>query len=157
MSEQEGERGRGSTDPVVIAWRDLQARHATVAWELDRVLHEHRLGMSDFEVLDRLADAGDRMRMHHLAEAVHLSQSALSRLVSRLEREGLLNRTMCADDRRGIFVWLTEAGRRKHAAALPAQRAVLAAHLGTAATHSTSPTTASGTPAGELALAEDRS
>lgn len=137
---------------VVLAWRDLLARHATLSSQLERVLHEHQLGVSDFEVLDRLADAGDCMRMHHLAQAVHLSQSALSRLVSRLERHGLLSRTLCADDRRGIFVWLTEAGRLRHATAMPAQRAVLAAHLGAA-----TPQPNVESPAGRLALAEERS
>jgi DNA-binding MarR family transcriptional regulator len=131
---------------VVSAWRDLLARHAALTCELDRALHEHGLGMSDFEVLDRLADAdGGGLRMHHLAEAVHLSQSALSRLVSRLERDGLVTRTMCADDRRCLYVWLTELGRRRHGVARPVQRAVLASHL-TAATWES--------PASQLALAE---
>ncbi|MBX6354568.1 MAG: MarR family transcriptional regulator [Micromonosporaceae bacterium] len=123
MSEWEAEQ------QAVSAWRDLLARHATVACELDRVLHEHGLGMSDFEVLDRLVDAGGCVRMHDLAQAVHLSQSALSRLVSRLERDGLVTRTICDVDRRGIVVWLTDLGRQRHAAARPVQRAVLAAHL----------------------------
>jgi len=146
---------RSAEQQVVSAWRELLARHATLACELDRVLHEHGLGMSDFEVLDRLADAGDCVRMHTLAQAVHLSQSALSRLVSRLERDGLVTRTICDDDRRGIFVWLTDQGRARHAAAKPAQRAVLAAHL----TLSSAP--AAAVPAstwesspGQLALAE---
>jgi DNA-binding MarR family transcriptional regulator len=136
---------------VVSAWRDLLARHAALAGDLDRVLHEHGLGMSDFEVLDRLADAGDCLRMHHLAEAVHLSQSALSRLVSRLEREGLVSRSMCEDDRRGIFVALTDVGRRRYADALPAQREVLVTHMGL-----TSPATWESST-GQLALAEEAS
>jgi DNA-binding MarR family transcriptional regulator len=140
---------------VVSAWRDLLARHATLACELDRVLHEHGLGMSDFEVLDRLADAGDCLRMHHLAEAVHLSQSALSRLVSRLERDGLVTRTIRDDDRRGIVVWLTDQGRIRHAAAKPAQRAVLAAHMTVRpASSPTSPAPTWESPVGQLALAE---
>lgn len=119
-----------SGDQVVEAWRELLARHATLSCDLDRVLHEHGLGVSDFEVLDRLADAEDgSLRMLHLGEEVHLSQSALSRLVSRLERDGLVTRTMCTDDRRCISVRLTELGRTRHAAAQPAQRAVLATHL----------------------------
>jgi DNA-binding MarR family transcriptional regulator len=139
---------------VVSAWRDLLARHATLACELDRVLHEHGLGMSDFEVLDRLADAGDCVRMHNLAEAVHLSQSALSRLVSRLERDGLVTRTICDDDRRGIFVWLTDLGRQRHLAARPAQRAVLAAHIAAAAPAPISPAPSWESTTGQLALAE---
>jgi DNA-binding MarR family transcriptional regulator len=115
---------------LTSAWRELLARHAAVSCELERALHDHGLGVSDFEVLDRLADHGDNAyRMHDLAEAVHLSQSALSRLVSRLERDGLVLRTMCSDDRRCIYVELTDLGRQRHAAARPVQRAVLAARL----------------------------
>ena len=68
--------------------------------------------------------------MQDLAEAVHLSQSALSRVVARLEADGLVVRAMCAEDRRGIFACLTDAGRERYAAALPAHRAVLAEALG---------------------------
>jgi DNA-binding MarR family transcriptional regulator len=67
--------------------------------------------------------------MQELAEAVHLSQSALSRVVARLEADGLVTRAMCSTDRRGIFACLTEAGRERYAAARPAHRAVLAEAL----------------------------
>ncbi len=62
-----------------------------------------------------------------------LSQSALSRLIGRLEQHGLVQRSLCDADRRGIYVCLTEDGRRRHAEALPTQRAVLAATLGSGA------------------------
>jgi DNA-binding MarR family transcriptional regulator len=61
---------------------------------------------------------------------VHLSQSAASRLVARMERDGLVERTTCPDDRRAIFIALTEAGRRRYHEAKPTQRAVLAARMG---------------------------
>lgn len=117
---------------VVDEWRELSRRFTAVSCALDRVLHDtHGIGMSEFEVLDRLADAGSSLRMHELAQAVHLSQSALSRAVARLERGGLVNREMCANDRRGIFVHLTDEGTARHTAARPTQRSVLAEHLGT--------------------------
>ncbi len=53
--------------------------------------------------------------MQELADSVHLSQSALSRLIGRLEEEGLVSRAICSDDRRGIFACLTDAGRERHA------------------------------------------
>ena len=52
-----------------------------------------------------------------------------SRMIGRLEQHGLVGRSLCDDDRRGIYVCLTDAGRRRHAEALPTQRAVLAATL----------------------------
>ena len=116
---------------IVSAWRALAARHAAVSAALERELGErHGLGVTEFEVLERLAeDQEHQFRVQELAEAVHLSQSALSRLIGRLEQHGLVERSLCDLDRRGIYVCLTEAGRRRHAEALPTQRAVLAATL----------------------------
>src|SRR5215469_8924173 len=115
----------------VTAWRALAARHATVVAALERELAErHGLGVSEFEVLERLAENEEhKFRVQELAESVHLSQSALSRLIGKLEQHGLVQRSLCDLDRRGIYVCLTEAGRRRHAEALPTHRSVLAATL----------------------------
>src|SRR5215831_21269966 len=101
----------------VDAWRALAASHAIVSCALDRELGErHGLGVSDFEVLERLAESEDhKFRVQELANAVHLSQSALSRLIGRLEHHGLVQRCLCDKDRRGIYVTLTDEGRRRHA------------------------------------------
>ncbi|GGX58329.1 hypothetical protein GCM10010515_27370 [Streptomyces fructofermentans] len=64
-------------------------------------------------------------RVQEIAERVHLSQSALSRLIGRLEKDGLVERCMCPEDRRGVRVSLTALGRELHAEVLPLQRAVL--------------------------------
>jgi DNA-binding MarR family transcriptional regulator len=122
--------GVKSEHALVEQWREVLALHARTACELDRELHQHGLGASDFEVLDILAesspdDGGCSFRVQELADRVHLSQSALSRLVGRLEKEGLVSRGICAEDRRGVRVALTDAGRERHAQARPVQRAVL--------------------------------
>jgi DNA-binding MarR family transcriptional regulator len=121
-------------DPALVAgWRDLAAAYNSLRCALDRELDEqHSLGMSEFEALDRLAETPHgKHRMQELGEAMYLSQSALSRVVARLERDGLVIRDMCAEDRRGVYVRLTDAGTARHAAARPTQLAVLARHLGT--------------------------
>jgi DNA-binding MarR family transcriptional regulator len=119
-------------DPELVSrWRALVASHATVTAALEHDLGErHGLGVTEFEVLERLAEnPGHQFRVQELAESVHLSQSALSRMIGRLEQHGLVQRSLCDNDRRGIYVCLTDAGRRRHAEALPTQRAVLAATL----------------------------
>ncbi|MFH8467754.1 MarR family winged helix-turn-helix transcriptional regulator [Streptomyces sp. NPDC017991] len=115
---------------LVDRWRDILAVHARTLCELDRALHQHGLGASDFEVLDVLAagasaDGGNAYRVQEIAERVHLSQSALSRLIGRLDKDGLVERCMCPEDRRGVRVSLTEKGRTLHGEVLPLQRAVL--------------------------------
>ncbi|MFF3688277.1 MarR family transcriptional regulator [Streptomyces sp. NPDC002187] len=121
---------------LVEQWRDVLALHARTTCELDRELHQHGLGASDFEVLDVLAEIpadaeGDACsyRVQELASRVHLSQSALSRLVARLEKDGLVTRGMCSEDRRGVRVRLTCEGRARHAHVQPVQRAVLSRML----------------------------
>jgi DNA-binding MarR family transcriptional regulator len=118
-------------DAVKAAWRALISAKV-VSWNaLERELgDQHGLGVSDFEVLDHLAcKPGNSFRAQNLADAVHLSQSALSRLTDRLEKHGLVERCNCDMDRRGINVVLTEAGREKHRQALDTYCEVLARTL----------------------------
>jgi len=93
--------------------------HAALAKALDAHLEAtHGLQLSSYEVLMYLADAEDeRMRMCDLASSILLSRSGLTRLVDRLQREGLLERVACDDDARGAFAKLTPAGREKLRAA----------------------------------------
>ncbi|NKY85605.1 MarR family transcriptional regulator [Nocardia veterana] len=114
-------------DGLVGEWRELLARHAAVSCALEKDLQrEHHIGLSEFETLDRLVDAScDSYRMSDLAQDIHLSQSALSRTVARLERDGLVDRTLCTEDRRAIYVCLTDKGRAVHTAAAPTHREVL--------------------------------
>lgn len=122
----------------VEEWRELARQVAALSCRLDKALHGHGLGMSEFEVLDRLADhraeRGDEedrgLRMQQLSEEVHLTQSALSRAVARLEKEGLVRRAMCSQDRRGVFVALTGEGERRWEEACPSHRAVISEAFG---------------------------
>jgi DNA-binding MarR family transcriptional regulator len=119
--------GQAAPGDAVTAWRDMVACHAAICAALERELGErHALGVSEFEVLDRLAEAPDgKCRAQDLAESVHLSQSALSRLVDRLCKSALVERCACDNDRRGIYVVLTPEGLRRQAAAAVTHRDVL--------------------------------
>ncbi|MGQ4363305.1 MarR family winged helix-turn-helix transcriptional regulator [Streptomyces sp. SAS_272] len=122
--------GAEAEQALVEQWRDMLALHARTQCELDRALHRHGLCASDFEVLDVLAespaqDVSCGFRVQEIAERVHLSQSALSRLIARLEKDGLVERGLCAEDRRGVRVALTGKGRGLHGDVRPLQRAVL--------------------------------
>jgi DNA-binding MarR family transcriptional regulator len=118
-----------SDDDLAAAWHDLMGRYHRITCTLDReLLARHGIGVSDFEVLQQLhaARGGDGMvRMHELGDQVHLTQSALSRLISRLERDGLVERGMCTDDRRSVWTKITAAGAKRFVEARPTQRAIL--------------------------------
>src|SRR2546421_12286 len=87
---------------LVREWHELLTRHAAVFGRLECRLQElHGIGVSEFEALEKLATTKDPCRGADLTEAVHLSQSATSRLVARMERAGLVERAMCPQDRRG--------------------------------------------------------
>jgi DNA-binding MarR family transcriptional regulator len=123
--------GEVGEDVLVREWRALLARHAAVSGALEAELRQrHGIGVSEFEALEHLADGeSGQCRGAELTEAVHLSQSAASRLVARMERDGLVARSLCQSDRRGIFVVLTDLGRQRYLEAKATHRAVLAATL----------------------------
>jgi DNA-binding MarR family transcriptional regulator len=97
------------------AWVGLLHAHATLTRQLDaELIAAHGLSISGFEVLWRVAAAPDgHLRMTDLAELVLLSPSGLSRLVDRLEAEGMIERVACPTDGRAINATITEVGRRR--------------------------------------------
>lgn len=119
-------------EALAAQWHQLMRDYSRMSCALDRALSAHDLTSSEFEVLEQLARAGAAgLRMADLAERVHLSQSALSRLVARLERDGLAARSMCSSDRRSVFTTITDEGGRRYSDARPTQRAVLRAEVAT--------------------------
>lgn len=115
---------------LVDQWRELLSSYNDVSCALDRELEKHHdIGRSEFETLERLIDTGDKCVMKSLGSDMYLSQSALSRAVARLERAGLVTRSMCDNDRRSVFVCPTDAGRTLYQEAKATHRRVLAEHL----------------------------
>jgi DNA-binding MarR family transcriptional regulator len=124
--------GSPAETTLLQQWHGMAQCHAKVAGALEKALvKEHGIGLSEFEVLERLAtcECDDGRRMQDLAESVCLSQSALSRLIGRLQKDGLVDRAMCAVDRRGIYAVITPEGRARYDAARPTHREVLASEL----------------------------
>jgi DNA-binding MarR family transcriptional regulator len=119
-------------DQLLDRWNELESEHARVREALEhRLQREHRLSLTEYEVLRRLSDSPEgHRRIQELAEEIHLSQSALSRLVQRLEDDGFVCRNVCDHDRRGVFACVTDAGRKAQAEAHPTHASVLAETLG---------------------------
>jgi DNA-binding MarR family transcriptional regulator len=97
----------------LAAWRGLLRVHAGLTKALDaELVREHELPLSSYEVLLFLAEAPlGRLRMSELADGVLLSRSGLTRLVDRMEHDGLLIRRRCEEDQRGYFAEITPKGR----------------------------------------------
>ena len=96
----------------MAAWRAFLKAHAVVLDKIDRELAEAKqIPLSSYDVLIELYEAPERrLRMHELASRVVLSRSGLTRLVDRLEAEGLLVRERSGSDRRGAYAVITEEG-----------------------------------------------
>jgi DNA-binding MarR family transcriptional regulator len=97
------------------AWRGLTRAQASLSKRVDAQLErEHGLPLTSYEVLSQVGvSEGARMRMCDLAEEAQLSRSGLTRMVDRLEKEGLLERCSCDHDARGAYACLTEYGRER--------------------------------------------
>jgi DNA-binding MarR family transcriptional regulator len=95
------------------AWGALTRTHAAVSQRLQEALAQGDYPpLPWYEVLAAVAEAPDqRMRMGDLAEALVITRGGLTKLVDRLVKAGLLERTFCATDRRVSYATLLPAGR----------------------------------------------
>ncbi len=112
-------------------WEQLERLQTEVARTLDRTLErEHGLTVHGFELLDAIASAPTRrLRMSELAARTLLTPSGVTRLVARLERDGVVQRVDCREDGRVTYAQLTEAGSAKLDAARETHRAAVHALL----------------------------
>jgi DNA-binding MarR family transcriptional regulator len=117
--------------PDVEAFRSFMSAHALLVAAIERALSEAELPpLSWHDVLVVLeAQPEARMRPHELADAIVLSRSGLSRLLDRMEAEGVLRRERCSGDRRGAYAVITEAGQETLAAMRPVYRRTVEAHF----------------------------
>ncbi|HKU12182.1 MarR family winged helix-turn-helix transcriptional regulator [Sinomonas sp.] len=116
---------------LVEQWRAIQSAYLKTSNALDRELSaRHGIGLNEFETLDLLAEhTSEKCRMKDLTADSPMTQSALSKIVDRLEKGGYVRRAACVDDRRSLFVELTDAGAKLHETAAVTHRELLAANL----------------------------
>ncbi|WP_426302054.1 MarR family winged helix-turn-helix transcriptional regulator [Arthrobacter sp. R-11] len=116
---------------LVEQWRSIQDAYFRTSCAIDRALEaKFDIGLNEFEILDLVAESSDTAcRMKALGERTPMTQSAVSKVVDRLEKAGLLARHSCADDRRSLFLELTDAGRALHQQAAVEHRALLKENL----------------------------
>lgn len=112
-------------------WRAWITTSTLLQEQLSRELQEsHGLTITDYEILVRLSETKERsVRMSELADKTLLSRSRLSHQIDRMERAGLVERTVCPDDRRGQLCVLTDKGWKTLVAAAPDHVAGVRAHF----------------------------
>lgn len=100
-------------DQKLVAWRSFLRTHNHLMKLLEQDLQNSgMIPLGSYDVLVQLAEAPrHRLRMSDLAEAVLLSRSGLSRLVDRLQKDGLVRREPDPADARGLYTVLTDKGR----------------------------------------------
>lgn len=104
----------------LAAWRSFLEAHAAVIRRLNDDLEQTSgFPLSWYDVLLQLSEAGGVMRMHELADSLLISRSATTRFVDRLESRGFITRQVCDEDKRGMNVILSDAGRDTLRAAAP--------------------------------------
>ncbi|MFN8051876.1 MAG: MarR family transcriptional regulator [Acidimicrobiales bacterium] len=112
------------------AWRAFLETHAVVTAVLDTELRAaHGLPLTHYDVLVQLSEAGGRLRMSELADAVLLTRSNCTRLVDRLVTDGLVTREPDPTDARARWAVMTEDGRRRLRAAAPTHLAGIERHF----------------------------
>ncbi|WP_031463517.1 MarR family winged helix-turn-helix transcriptional regulator [Paenibacillus polymyxa] len=122
-----------NTIELLNIWLSLTKLQSNINDELEHALKEnYSLSLNEFLVLYFLSQTEEKkLRLQHLQEMVGLSQSALSRLVVRMEAKscGALQRHICEDDRRGIYTSMTDFGEKKFDRALETFNQILESAL----------------------------
>ncbi len=115
----------------LAAWRAFLEAHARTVEILTRELRDAEdLPLTWYDVLVQLNEAPERrLRMQELADAVLLSKSGVTRLIDRMERDGLVNRSRCSDDRRGTYAELTPEGLARLRGSAPTHLEGVRAHF----------------------------
>jgi DNA-binding MarR family transcriptional regulator len=115
----------------VGAWAALLRAHAAVVPKLERRLAGQGMPLSWYDALLVLNAAPNRrLRMSELGHQAVLSRERISRVVTELERAGLVIREPNPDDRRSSYATVTSAGRARLRATAPAYLAGIEEHFG---------------------------
>ena len=102
----------GAVSPHGDAWGALTRTHAAIVGRLQEALSGADFPpLPWYEVLAAVSEAPEqRMKMGDLAESLVITRGGLTKLVDRLVKAGLLERTFCETDRRVSYATLMPAG-----------------------------------------------
>jgi DNA-binding MarR family transcriptional regulator len=131
MADETTLEASACTGTDVEAFRSFMTAHALLVGALERAFAQAELPpLAWHEALAALdASPERRMRIHELADAVALSRSGLSRLIDRMEKEDVLRRERCPNDRRGAYAVMTDTGSQVLERMRPVYRETVEVHF----------------------------
>lgn len=99
---------------LIERWIESTRMQRSTAEVLEnKLLESSKLTLNEYYVLYFLNKAKNKkMRLNDLQIEIGLSQSAMSRMISRMEDKncGVIERHICSDDKRGVYISLTQSG-----------------------------------------------
>ncbi|WP_305095096.1 MarR family winged helix-turn-helix transcriptional regulator [Prescottella sp. R16] len=113
------------------AWRSFIDGSQRLMDVLNRELEsEHALSLAEYRILVMLSESPDgSLRMSELADGVLSSRSRLTHQIRRMETEGMVERSQCVEDGRGVLAVVTDEGRKRLAEAAPTHLAGVRRYL----------------------------
>lgn len=103
----------------------MRSAYLLISEQFEKELAEAGLpDLGFYGVLLALSEAGDPSRPRDLLCKVNVTKSGLTRLVDRIEKAGLVERTYCPSDRRGTFLAITGQGEETLARMQPVRERV---------------------------------
>ena len=113
-------------DPRITAMGLLSEVYVGLNARLACQIAQHGLSMIEFEVLLRLGRTPDhQLRMTDLSAQTSLTASGVTRVIDRLERDGMVERTACPTDRRSLYAVISQTGLARISAVLPGHLALI--------------------------------
>ncbi|MCQ6279499.1 MarR family transcriptional regulator [Bacillus sp. EB600] len=94
-----------TNQPFLVLMQTSKAIQERIGEEMNK----NKLGITEFSVLEVLYHKG-RQTIHQIGKSILISSGSMTYVIDKLEKKGLLSRSPCPDDRRVIFVALTDAG-----------------------------------------------
>ncbi|BDC70331.1 MarR family transcriptional regulator [Rhodococcus hoagii] len=103
------------------AWRGFIDGSQQLMAVLNRELQSaHDMSLAEYRILVMLSESTDgALRMSDLADGVLSSRSRLTHQIRRMETEGMVERSQCVEDGRGVLAVITDEGRRRLSEAAP--------------------------------------
>ena len=94
-------------------WEGISRAHCSIVADIEKdMMPQAGIALGWYDVLAQLSQAPDRrLRFQDLARVVGITDSGASRRLNQMIKAGLIERFLCASDRRGVYAVLTEKGK----------------------------------------------